>query len=55
MAVKKANEIPDWCKDQKLLDKIVKADTDMNSGKDKGMFWQDAKKELLARCIKNPS
>ena len=55
MAVKKANEIHDWWEDKKLIDKIVQADADMNSGKDKGMSWQDAKKKLLARCIKNPS
>ncbi len=49
IVAEEANEISDWWEDQKLLDKIVKADADMESGKDKGKSWQDAKRELLAR------
>lgn len=44
-----ANEIADWREDKKLLDKIAQADADMENGKDKGVTWQEAKKQLLRR------
>lgn len=44
-----ANEVADWRDDKKLLEQITRADADMESGKDKGIKWQDAKKQLLRR------
>jgi hypothetical protein len=42
-----ANEIAEWWEDKKLLEKAAQADADMESGKDKGITWQKAKKQLL--------
>jgi len=44
-----ANDISEWWEDKKLLAKIKSADSDMESGKDKGVNWQEAKKQLLKR------
>ncbi len=47
-----ANDIAEWWEDQKLLEKVARADADMQSGRDKGINWQDAKKQLLLRSKK---
>ena len=47
-----AKETADWWEDKKLLAKINKADADMESGKDKGIMWTDAKKQLLKKSKK---
>ena len=44
-----ANDISEWWQDKKLLEKIKRADANMESGKDKGVTWQEAKKQLLKR------
>ena len=44
-----ANDISEWWEDKKLLEKVKRADADMESGKDKGVTWQEAKKQLLKR------
>ena len=44
-----ANDISEWWEDKKLLEKVKRADAHMESGKDKGVTWHDAKKQLLKR------
>lgn len=47
-----ANNNSEWWEDKKLLEKVIKTDNDMESGKDKGINWEDAKKQLLNRSKK---
>lgn len=47
-----ANTNSEWWEDKKLLEKVIKTDNDMESGKDKGINWEDAKKQLLNRSKK---
>jgi len=44
-----ANESTEWSEDKKLLEKVKSTDADMESGKDKGISWPEAKKQLLQR------
>ncbi len=39
----------EWWKNEKLLEKVKQSDADMESGKDKGVPWAEAKKQLLKR------
>ena len=39
----------EWWEDRKLLEKVKRTDADMESGKDKGIPWESAKKKLLER------
>lgn len=43
------NDVAEWWEDKKLLEKIARTDADMESGKDKGIAWPEAKKQLLQR------
>jgi len=44
-----ANETAEWWEDKKLLEKVRRTDADMENGKDKGILWQEAKKQLSRR------
>jgi hypothetical protein len=43
------NNLTPWQEDSKLLEKVVRTDADMESGKDEGIVWGKAKKQLLSR------
>ena len=45
----KANDTEEWWEDKKLLEKVDRSNADMESGKDKGITWPEAKKQLLQR------
>jgi hypothetical protein len=42
-------KISEWWQDKKLLGKVKATDKAMESGKDKGISWHEAKKQLLRR------
>ena len=44
-----ANVIGEWWEDKKLLETVKNTDADMESGKDKGITWAEAKEQLLQR------
>lgn len=44
-----ANETAEWWEDKQLLEQVMRSDADMESGKDKGISWPEAKKQLLQR------
>jgi hypothetical protein len=43
------NETSNWWEDKQLLEKVAEADADMESGKDPGVPWQIARKNLLRK------
>ena len=45
-------ETREWWEDKKLLEKVKAIDADMESGKDEGILWEDAKKQLLKPSAK---
>ncbi len=49
IVAEEADEINEWWADKQLLEKVERADADLESGKDKGISWAEAKKQLLQR------
>ena len=49
IVAEEADEINEWWVDKQLLEKVKQADADLESGKDKGISWAEAKKQLLQR------
>jgi hypothetical protein len=44
-----ANENAQWWENKNLLEKVKRIDSDMESGKDKGIPWPEAKQQLSQR------
>jgi hypothetical protein len=44
-----SNETSEWWEVKKLLDTVKNTDADMESGRDKGISWAEAKEQLLQR------
>ena len=49
IVAEEADEINEWWADKQLLEKVKQADADLENGKDKGISWAEAKKQLLQR------
>ncbi len=47
-----AEEGTEWWRDKKLVEKLNAIDSDMESGKDEGVNWAQAKDQLLAPAKK---
>jgi hypothetical protein len=46
-------EIFEWWKDEEFVAELEQRSADLDSGKDKGISWEDAKAEILNRGKKN--
>jgi hypothetical protein len=49
----KNTEIFEWWKDEEFVAELEQRSADLDSGKDKGISWEDAKAEILNRGKKN--
>lgn len=50
MVAEEAKNVTEWWQDQKLIEKLDAIDAEMETGLDKGVSWQEAKKQLLKRA-----